>query len=135
MVAGSTLEGEETMLRRHVLRVAADYPRALLVLAPRHPQRFAPWLRLLARRKCPFATALAVGWRRVIAGRRVFLLDTIGELASLYQFADIAFMGGSLVPRGGHNVLEAAQFGVPILVGPTPRISATSSIFSAEPMR
>ncbi len=48
----------------------------------------------------------------------VFLLDSIGELASLYEFADVAFVGGSLVPRGGHNVLEAAQFGTPILVGP-----------------
>ena len=48
----------------------------------------------------------------------VFLLDSIGELASLYEFADLAFVGGSLVPRGGHNVLEAAQFGTPILVGP-----------------
>ena len=48
----------------------------------------------------------------------MFLLDSIGELASLYEFADLAFIGGSLVPRGGHNVLEAAQFGAPILVGP-----------------
>ena len=48
----------------------------------------------------------------------VFLLDSIGELASFYDFADLAFVGGSLVPKGGHNVLEAAQFGVPILVGP-----------------
>jgi 3-deoxy-D-manno-octulosonic-acid transferase len=54
---------------------------------------------------------------RAVAGG-VFLLDTIGELASLYEFADIAFVGGSLVPRGGHNVLEAAQFGTAILVGP-----------------
>ena len=50
--------------------------------------------------------------------RDVLLLDTIGELASLYEFADVAFVGGSLVPRGGHNVLEAAQFGKAILVGP-----------------
>jgi 3-deoxy-D-manno-octulosonic-acid transferase len=49
----------------------------------------------------------------------VFLLDSIGELASLYRFADLAFVGGSLVPKGGHNVLEAAQFGIPILVGPS----------------
>jgi 3-deoxy-D-manno-octulosonic-acid transferase len=55
--------------------------------------------------------------KRALAGG-VFLLDTIGELASLYEFADIAFVGGSLVPRGGHNVLEAAQFGAAILVGP-----------------
>jgi 3-deoxy-D-manno-octulosonic-acid transferase len=52
-----------------------------------------------------------------IAGR-VFLLDTIGELASLYEFSDVAFVGGSLVPKGGHNVLEAAQSGGTILVGP-----------------
>jgi 3-deoxy-D-manno-octulosonic-acid transferase len=53
----------------------------------------------------------------LIAGG-VFLLDSIGELASLYEFADLAVVGGSLVPRGGHNILEAAQFGVPVLVGP-----------------
>ena len=51
-------------------------------------------------------------------GGGVFLLDSIGELAGLYQFADLAFVGGSLVPKGGHNVLEAAQFGIPIIVGP-----------------
>ncbi len=55
--------------------------------------------------------------QKPIAGG-IFLLDSIGELASLYELADLAFVGGSLVPRGGHNVLEAAQFGAPILVGP-----------------
>jgi 3-deoxy-D-manno-octulosonic-acid transferase len=86
-------------------------------LAPRHPQRFEEVAGLLA--------ASGLGWQKrsrwngqhALAGG-VFLLDTIGELASLYQFADVAFIGGSLVPKGGHNVLEAAQFGTAVLVGP-----------------
>ena len=117
LVAGSTLEGEETMLIDCFRQVIARYPNALLLLAPRHPQRFEPVAGLL--------TASGLRWQRrsqwdelrPIAGG-VFLLDSIGELASFYQFADLAFVGGSLVPKGGHNVLEAAQFGIAILVGP-----------------
>ena len=71
----------------------------------------------MPRRACAGSDGRSWDGERAIAGS-VLLLDTIGELASLYQFADLAFVGGSLVPRGGHNVLEAAQFGVPILVGP-----------------
>jgi 3-deoxy-D-manno-octulosonic-acid transferase len=117
IVAGSTLEGEEQMLLAMLAQVAARYSDALLVLAPRHPQRFDTVASLLS------AVGLAYqrrsrweGSERIAPG--VLLLDTIGELASLYQFADLAFVGGSLVPRGGHNVLEAAQFGRAILVGP-----------------
>ena len=94
-----------------------QYPAALMVLAPRHPERFAAVAALLE--------ASGVRWQRrsswegeSLRQGSVFLLDTIGELASLYQFADLAFVGGSLVPKGGHNVLEAAQFGAAILVGP-----------------
>ena len=117
LVAGSTLEGEEAMLLETFRQVAARYPRALLVLAPRHPERFEPVASLLA--------ASGIRYRRrsqwdgqTLTGGTIFLLDSIGELASFYEFADLAFIGGSLVPRGGHNVLEAAQFGAPILVGP-----------------
>ena len=117
LVAGSTLEGEETILLECFRRVMLQYPAAVMVLAPRHPERFATVAALLE--------SSGLTWRRRsrwdeqgMAAGIVFLLDTIGELASLYQFADVAFVGGSLVPRGGHNVLEAAQFGVPILVGP-----------------
>jgi 3-deoxy-D-manno-octulosonic-acid transferase len=117
LVAGSTLDGEETMLLETFQQVASRYPGALLVLAPRHPERFEPVASLL--------DSSGIGYRRrsqwdgqsPIAGG-IFLLDSIGELASLYEFADLAFIGGSLVPRGGHNVLEAAQFGASILVGP-----------------
>ncbi len=117
LVVGSTLEGEEAMLIECFQRVHQQYPAALMVLAPRHPERFAAVAALLE--------ASGLRWQRrsswegkSLTQGSVFLLDTIGELASLYQFADLAFVGGSLVPKGGHNVLEAAQFGAAILVGP-----------------
>ena len=88
-----------------------------MVLAPRHPERFEPWRRYCRRPACRGSGVPRWDGQTVIAGR-ILLLDSIGELASLYQFADLAFVGGSLVPKGGHNVLEAAQFGVAILVGP-----------------
>ena len=117
LVAGSTLEGEEAMLLDTFRQGLARYPAAMLLLAPRHPERFetvasllsASGLRWVRRSQWNGTTPLAGG---------VLLLDTIGELSSLYELADLAFIGGSLVPRGGHNVLEAAQFGKPILVGP-----------------
>jgi 3-deoxy-D-manno-octulosonic-acid transferase len=117
LVAGSTLEGEEAMLLETFRQVLAQHSNALLVLAPRHPQRFEPVASLLAASGIGYQRSSQWDGQAPIAGG-VFLLDSIGELASLYEFADLAFIGGSLVPRGGHNVLEAAQFGAPILVGP-----------------
>ena len=117
LVAGSTLEGEEAMLLETFRKVAPQYPRALLVLAPRHPERFEAVASLLASSGMRYQRRSQWDGQKPIAGG-VFLLDSIGELARLYEFADLAFIGGSLVPRGGHNVLEAALFGTPILVGP-----------------
>ena len=117
LVAGSTLDGEEAMLLETFRQVASRYPGALLVLAPRHPERFEPVASLLASSGIRYQRRSQWDGLKPIAGG-IFLLDSIGELASLYEFADLAFIGGSLVPRGGHNVLEAAQFGRPILVGP-----------------
>jgi 3-deoxy-D-manno-octulosonic-acid transferase len=117
VVAGSTLEGEEKMLLETFRQVVTRYPGALLVLAPRHPERFDVVASLLASSELRFQKRSQWDGTKPIAGG-VFLLDTIGELASLYQFADLAFIGGSLVQRGGHNVLEAAQFGAALLVGP-----------------
>ena len=88
-----------------------------MVLAPRHPERFEAVASLLAASGLRWQRRSAWDGQQSLSGC-VFLLDSIGELASLYQFADLAFVGGSLVPGGGHNVLEAARFGVPILVGP-----------------
>ena len=117
LVAGSTLEGEEAMLLETFQQVPSEYPRALLVLAPRHPERFDLVVSLLASSGLRHQRRSQWDGAKPIAGS-IFLLDTIGELASLYEFADLAFIGGSLVPRGGHNILEAAQSGAPILVGP-----------------
>jgi 3-deoxy-D-manno-octulosonic-acid transferase len=115
VVCGSTVEGEEELLLRAFQNVLDGHPRAVMILAPRRPERFHEVAQLLEQRGIRF-------WRRslwvgdAIAGG-VFLLDTIGELASLYALADVAFVGGSLVPRGGHNIIEPAQYGVPIMVG------------------
>jgi 3-deoxy-D-manno-octulosonic-acid transferase len=117
LVAGSTLDGEETMLLDTFRQVVSRYPGALLVLAPRHPERFEAVASLLDSSAVAGRRRSQWDGQSPIAGG-IFLLDSIGELASLYEFADLAFIGGSLVPRGGHNVLEAAQFGASILVGP-----------------
>jgi 3-deoxy-D-manno-octulosonic-acid transferase len=115
IVCGSTVDGEERLLLRAFQVVLASHPRAMMILAPRHPERFAQVADLLQELGIRF-------WRRsswrgdpIFGG--VFLIDTIGELSALYSLADLAFVGGSLVPRGGHNILEPAQCGVPILVG------------------
>jgi 3-deoxy-D-manno-octulosonic-acid transferase len=118
IVAGSTLEGEESMLLDLFRQVVARDSAALLVPAPRHPERFDAVANLLESSPTPFHRRSQWDDAAPLVGS-IFLLDTIGELASLYEFADLAFIGGSLVPRGGHNVLEAAQFGKAILVGPS----------------
>jgi 3-deoxy-D-manno-octulosonic-acid transferase len=116
LVAGSTVEGEEGVLLAGFKRVLARWPQAILVLAPRHPERFAGIAEQVS------GSGLK-SWRRSqwnaapVAGG-VFLLDSIGELSAVYALAQIAFVGGSLAPRGGHNILEPASYGVPILVGP-----------------
>jgi 3-deoxy-D-manno-octulosonic-acid transferase len=115
MVCGSTMEDEEPLLLRAFENVLASHPKAMMMLAPRHPERFEKVADLLQHLGIRF-------WRRSLwSGDSlhggVFLLDTIGELASIYSLADVAFVGGSLVPRGGHNIIEPAQHGVAIIVG------------------
>ena len=118
IVAGSTLEGEEQLILDAVETLAgSDGRRPLVILAPRHPERFDSVARLvsecgltLIRRK-----HLSDG---VKTGADVFLLDTIGELARAFRHGAVAFVGGSLVPSGGHNPLEPAAWGVPVLSGP-----------------
>jgi len=116
-VAGSTVDGEEEHVLAAFGRVRANYPAARLVIAPRHPERFDAAAAIVAYSGfgCVRRTALgADGWR----SGDVLVLDTIGELASLYAVADVVFVGGSLVPKGGHNVLEAAVAGKAVVVGP-----------------
>ncbi len=116
LVCGSTVEGEEELLLGAFETLRTSEPGAVMILAPRHPQRFDAVAELLERKKLPFWRRSQ--WNGEALSSGVLLLDSVGELASLYVMADIAFVGGSLVPRGGHNILEPAQFGVPIVVGP-----------------
>jgi 3-deoxy-D-manno-octulosonic-acid transferase len=123
IVAGSTLEGEEAALLQAWPRLLRADPQLAMVLAPRHPERFAAVASLLD--KSGAAWVRRSEWRSTPEGSlkplnpgQIALLDTIGELASVYSLASVAFVGGSLVPAGGHNPLEPAQFGVPIVMGP-----------------
>jgi 3-deoxy-D-manno-octulosonic-acid transferase len=138
IVAGSTAPGEEEMLLASLREVRrhSGLEDARLLLAPRHPERFDEVARLIARSGFPFvrrsesrgssaSTVQRSGandteLQEADGGRApaVILLDTIGELASIYRFAAVVFVGGSLVPRGGHNIIEPAVFAKPILVGP-----------------
>ena len=115
-IAGSTHEGEEDAALAAHEAVIARHPGALLVLVPRHPQRFEAVRALLRKRGVRFAQRSQGGIPA--AGQPVFLLDTLGELQAFYAAADVAFVGGSLVPIGGHNLLEPAVLGLPILSGP-----------------
>jgi 3-deoxy-D-manno-octulosonic-acid transferase len=115
LVCGSTVDGEESLLLKAFENLLVPHPRAVMVLAPRHPERFAVVAVLLEQMSIRFSRRSV--WNGEDLGGGVLLLDTIGELAALYALADIAFVGGSLVPRGGHNILEPAQRGVPIVVG------------------
>jgi 3-deoxy-D-manno-octulosonic-acid transferase len=120
VVCGSTLDGEERMLLDAWPTVLAAEPRAVMVLAPRHPDRFAAVETLIAERGFSTQKASEFGQHPVsVLPGSVFLLDTIGDLASIYSLGTLAFVGGSLIPSGGHNPLEPAQFGVPVLVGPS----------------
>jgi 3-deoxy-D-manno-octulosonic-acid transferase len=120
VVAGSTLEGEESALLEAWTQLLAADAQLVLVLAPRHPERFGAVAALLNQS--------GIRWTRrsdwqsqppnPLAPGQIVLLDTIGELASVYSLAAVAFVGGSIAPAGGHNPLEPAQFGVPIVMGP-----------------
>ena len=117
-VAGSTHGGgEEQALLEAQRRVRALHPEALLVLAPRHPQRFAEVAALLHQASASFVRR-SQGAAAAAQTCEVLLLDSLGELLDFYAAADVAFVGGSLVPIGGHNLLEPAALGVPILTGP-----------------
>jgi 3-deoxy-D-manno-octulosonic-acid transferase len=117
-VAGSTHGGgEEQTLLEAQRQVRAVHPETLLVLAPRHPQRFAEVAALLHQARMSFVRR-SQGAAPAAQSCEVLLLDSLGELLDFYAAADVAFVGGSLVPVGGHNLLEPAALGVPILTGP-----------------
>jgi 3-deoxy-D-manno-octulosonic-acid transferase len=116
-VAGSTHAGEDEAVLAAHSELEAGFPGALLLLAPRHPERFQQVADLLGRLGVRFERRS--GAVAVKAATQVLLVDTVGELAALYGAADAAFVGGSLVPVGGHNLLEPAALGVPVITGPS----------------
>ena len=116
LVAGSTLEDEERVLLEAWPAICAHMPNAVMVLAPRHPERFARVAALAREKKMLLITRSQWDGGAVAAGS-VFLLDSIGELGSMYGLATVAFVGGSLVPAGGHNPLEPARCAVPVVMG------------------
>ncbi len=117
VIAASTLRGEDQASFEAFHRVQARWPDALLVVAPRHPERFEEVTRLAAEEgfRVVRRTTLPVDGS---PDADVVVLDTIGELARLYQIASVVFVGGSLVDAGGHNILEPAMFGKAIVFGP-----------------
>ena len=117
IVGGSTVQGEEPIVLEAFRRILKWHPNATLILAPRHPERWPEVIELLRTSGLPWWKRTEWATDTPIAGG-IFLLDSIGELAALYHLATVAFVGGSLVPRGGHNILEPATYGVPIMVGP-----------------
>ena len=114
LVAGSTREGEEAVLLEGLEKLWARWPDLLVVLAPRHLERLGEVERLLKEH----------GVRYVLRSRmegnlpQVLLVDTMGELTKFYAMADLAFVGGSFVPLGGHNPFEPASLGLPVTFGP-----------------
>jgi len=118
VVAGSTLEGEESALLEVWPRLLEADKNLVMVIAPRHPERFGAVAALLQQSGANWIRRS--GWKAgdSLRAGQVVLLDTIGELASVYSLAAVAFVGGSLVAAGGHNALEPAQFGVAIVMGP-----------------
>ena len=132
-IAASTMPGEESLLLPSWRAIRQKFPQALMILAPRHPARFDQVAQFLEANGLSFVRRTALQDRHSREGgnpaatspapgnlqdSEILLLDTIGELAGIFSLADLVFMGGSLVPTGGHNLLEPAFWGKPILFGP-----------------
>lgn len=115
-IAGSTHDGEEQILLEAHRRLRERLPEALLMLVPRHPNRFDAVASVLAAAGVSYARRS--GPAPAAIDPAVLLVDTLGELQTFYAAADVAFVGGSLVPIGGHNLLEPAAVSVPVLTGP-----------------
>lgn len=115
-LAASTHAGEEALLLPIYQQLKNQIPELLLLIAPRHPERFQDVKKLCQQQQLQVANRTT--GETVQANTDVYLLDTIGELRTFYATADVAFVGGSMVPVGGHNILEAAAVEVPVLFGP-----------------
>ena len=119
LVAGSTMPGEEKFLLAAFRELAQEFPRLWMILAPRHPERFEAVAEEVRAWGVPMRRRSELNPQTQLELPGVLLLDSTGELGSVYELATVAFVGGTLVPTGGHNILEAAYFGKPIVIGPS----------------
>ena len=117
IVAGSTRPGEEEILLSSFHKIKEVVGECVLILVPRHVDRINEIEGILAAHQFDFTVRSRIGTPKPFSGD-VILVDTMGELSHLYSLGDVAFVGGSLVPLGGHNPLEPAMWGVPVLFGP-----------------
>lgn len=115
-IAASTHPEEEAIVIAAHRKVREQYPNALLLWAPRHPERFDPVIALATAEQC--RTTHRTGHRQPASDSDVFIINTLGDLLAFYACADVAFVGGSFQAVGGHNLLEPASLGVPSVVGP-----------------
>ncbi|KTC89381.1 3-deoxy-D-manno-octulosonic-acid transferase [Fluoribacter dumoffii] len=115
VIAASTHENEEAQILSHLKRLQQAIPRIILLIAPRHPERFQTVYQLC--RQAGFKTGLRSDLNTLSPENEIVVLDSLGELLGFYQISDYAFVGGSLVPVGGHNVLEPIAMNVPVLSG------------------
>lgn len=119
LIAGSTHPGEEQQVLAAYCALKHRFPQLMLVLVPRHPERADEVALLISQSGCTVVRRSDLGQQVVLSTPdMVLLVDTVGELMPLYALSDIAFVGGSLVPTGGHNLLEPASRGIPLLFGP-----------------
>jgi 3-deoxy-D-manno-octulosonic-acid transferase len=117
LVVGSSHRGEEEILIGVYLSLKERFARLQMVLAPRHPQRFAEVEKLLKAKGLDYQKKSGTNGQLDFV-QDILLLDTLGDLQDFYALGDVAFVGGSLVDAGGHNLLEPARFGKPVLFGP-----------------
>jgi len=116
-LAASTREGEEELILDAI--AAAGIPNLLTMIVPRHPQRFDAVAELLKKRTSGFARRTSLGSDAVVSPQTCFVLgDSMGEMFTYYASCDVAFIGGSLLPLGGQNLIEACSMGKPVLIGP-----------------
>ena len=119
LLCGSTMEGEDEILAGVFGRLRSRHPALRLLVAPRHPERFARAAEAFSQRGLAVFRRSRLGQETPAGQMEVVILDSLGELAALYPLAAAVFIGGTLVPTGGHNVLEPAAAGRAILVGPS----------------
>jgi 3-deoxy-D-manno-octulosonic-acid transferase len=117
LIAGSTGRGEEEIVLRAFVRVKKKHPEAKLLLAPRHPERFDQVEELVKNFSLPYIRRSRIEEKEKSDRSSTIILDTIGELASLYRYGRAVFVGGSLIPKGGHNILEPASCAKPVIFG------------------